>query len=339
VPGARVVLHRVGRATQGPIDSTTTEPTGRFRFAFPLDTTANYLVSVRFAGIEYFSDPIVTDPTRPPIELTVLVSDTSSSAPVRVRTRTFVVSAPDAIGARTVVDWLVLHNPGSTTRVAADSNSPTWQTELPAGARNTQVGDPRLSQFSPEAIEFRGDSVYLSAPISPGDKELLLQYELPSSQRRFTVSVLDVDSVEAFFEDRAIETPPRGWAVSDSQAFEGRRFRRLTRTDPTLARLELRFPGVALAPERLLVWLVVGFALAMIGAGWWLVRIPRAIGLDREPDPAAVPAALPAALADEIVRLDQELARDTPDRDGLAARRETLRARLEAALARSRGSS
>jgi len=327
VANSRVVLHRVGRATQGPIDTVITGADGRFRFEFRADTSASYLVSARFAGIEYFSDPVATNPARLDTAVRVIVSDTSSSAPVRVRTRTFVVSAPDAIGARTVIDWLVLQNPGPATRVAVDTLSPTWGAELPVGARNPQVGDPRLSQFSPEAVEFRADSVYVSAPISPGDKELLLQYELPAEQNRLRVSLAEADSIEAFLEETGISPPPNGWAVNDSQAFEGRRFRRLSRVDHSITRLDLRFPGLGLKPERVLGWLVGGFALVMVIASWRLLRAgPRAGSAGRDLSPVA--------LADEIARLDRDAEGAGPP--AAPGRRDQLVAQLEAALARRR---
>ena len=53
--GTRVVLHQVGRTLQGPLDSTRTDQRGRFQFSFRPDTSALYLLSVRHAGIEYFS--------------------------------------------------------------------------------------------------------------------------------------------------------------------------------------------------------------------------------------------------------------------------------------------
>ena len=39
VPGARVLLHRVGREEQGPIDSVRADAAGRFRFRFQPDTS------------------------------------------------------------------------------------------------------------------------------------------------------------------------------------------------------------------------------------------------------------------------------------------------------------
>src|SRR4051812_11746724 len=55
VAGIRVVLHRIGPQVQGPLDSTRSDRRGRFRFSFNPDTAAFYLISGRYAGIEYFS--------------------------------------------------------------------------------------------------------------------------------------------------------------------------------------------------------------------------------------------------------------------------------------------
>ncbi|HET7469388.1 MAG TPA: hypothetical protein VFJ81_06915, partial [Gemmatimonadales bacterium] len=45
LPHARLVLHRVGRDAQGPIDSMVADGAGRFRFRFKADTSAIYLLS------------------------------------------------------------------------------------------------------------------------------------------------------------------------------------------------------------------------------------------------------------------------------------------------------
>src|SRR5512136_576823 len=51
----RVVLHHISREVQGPIDSALTDPRGHFAFRFKPDTAAVYLISARYAGVEYFS--------------------------------------------------------------------------------------------------------------------------------------------------------------------------------------------------------------------------------------------------------------------------------------------
>ncbi|TFG48959.1 MAG: hypothetical protein E4H38_05650, partial [Gemmatimonadales bacterium] len=54
----QVVVHEVGHARQGPVDSLLTDDRGGFRFTLRADTGSVILVSARYAGIEYFSDPV-----------------------------------------------------------------------------------------------------------------------------------------------------------------------------------------------------------------------------------------------------------------------------------------
>ncbi len=77
-----LVLHRVGQAAQGPIDTVETGPRGRFEVRFHPDTSALFLFSVRYEGIEYFSAPIRGLAGKPDTSLVIIVADTSSSTPV-----------------------------------------------------------------------------------------------------------------------------------------------------------------------------------------------------------------------------------------------------------------
>src|SRR5215211_1839549 len=91
VPGTRVILHRVGRETQGPLDSVLADASGRFRFRFRPDTAAIYLLSARWGDVEYFSPPVHTNPARPDTTMRVVVYDTSSNAPIGIEARHIVV--------------------------------------------------------------------------------------------------------------------------------------------------------------------------------------------------------------------------------------------------------
>lgn len=271
VEGVRVVLHRVGRATQGPIDTVHTGRGGRFAFVYALDTTANYLVSAQYAGIEYFSQPLAARAGLPDSGISLVVFDTSSTVPVATRSRTLVIGAPDPLGARTVIDWFVLDNREQRTRVNPDSLDPTWSAPLPPSARNVSLGDARVSVISPDAVLFRNDSVVLVAPVSPGSKELLLQYELPPDLSRLELDVAAIDSVELFLEERAASVPTAGWNVRDSQMFEGRAFRRFHRevAGPAVA---VRFPRRV--GEEVLPLLVAATAVLLVGFAWYRLRRP-----------------------------------------------------------------
>nr|MBA2626840.1 hypothetical protein [Gemmatimonadales bacterium] len=148
-PGARVVLHRVGRQVQGPVDSAVADARGRFAFSFLADTSAVYLVSARYSGVAYFATPVHTNPERPDTAIDLVVSDTSSTAPVSLEARHIVVSAPDAEGIRGVVELVLLRNDGHLTRVAPDTIRPAWAMRLPPRSTGLVVGE---GDFATDAL-------------------------------------------------------------------------------------------------------------------------------------------------------------------------------------------
>jgi len=326
-----VVLHQVGLSAQGPIDTVQADAAGRFRFGFRADSTASYLLSVRYDGIEYFSSPVASNPATPDSAVVIVVADTSSSAPVTTRERTLLISRPDASGSRAVVDWFVLQNAGERTRVAPDSLRPSWSAPLPGDAQNVELADIRLSQFSPEAIEFRRDSAAIFAPLSPGQKELILQYHIPGSLRRFSVpTAAGTDSVFIMLEEPAARVLVPPLAKADSQRLDGRLFRRWAGAMGTAASIEVVFPAAPLSPQVALLLLVglagLGFAILAL-----LVARRRAVA----------PPAHPVHLADAIARLDlAQLERgdqlSSEERAAYAAERARLKDALSRALAGAR---
>ncbi len=199
VPGVRIVLHQVGRRLQGPVDSTFSDARGRFRIRFRPDTSALYLLSARYGGIEYFSPPVHTNPERPDTAMQLVVYDTSTTAPVSVAARHIVVPRPGEDGSRSVLDLIVLRNDGLRARVAPDSLHPSWSGLLPAGSVGLELGE---SDLSPDAVSRRGDTALVVAPIAPGEKQLALQYLLPRGLRRGGLSDAR--------RDRDTQPPDRG---------------------------------------------------------------------------------------------------------------------------------
>ena len=325
VPGTRVVLHQVGRTLQGPVDSTRTDRRGRFRFAFRADTSALYLLSVRHAGIEYFSPPVHTNPARPDITIRVLVYDTSGTAPVSLEARHLVVTRPGEDGSRSVLDLVVLLNSGKRTRVAPDSAAASWGGLLPRGTIGLELGE---SDVSPEAVARRGDSILVAAPLAPGEKQVTVQYVIPAGSKdlelRFTEAV---SSVNVLAEESDVIVSGGSLALADSQVLQGRSFRRWTGAVPAGGTLRVLLPGRARVPEWLLPVLVAAVVLVLGGAGWhFLARQPRS------------PAALPAVLLDAIAALDarylgREGETSAEDWGAYQTKRRRLKAELEAALA------
>jgi hypothetical protein len=334
VPRVAVVLHRVGRAAQGPVDTVAADGAGRFAFRFAADSNATYLLSVRYDGIEYFSSPIATNPARPDTAVVVIVADTSSSAPVSARERTLLISRPDAARSRAVVDWFVLVNAGERTRIAPDSLRPSWAAPLPPDAQNVELADLRLSQFSPEALSFRGDSALVFAPLSPGQKELVLQYQVPGALRRFVVpGAAGTDSIFVLLEEARARVVVPAMTVGDSQRLDGRLFRRWAGRMGAATAIEVEFPGAPLAPRTALLLL-----LGAAGLGFALLA---GLALRRRRIPA--PIVDPVFLADAIARLDlaqQDAGEQPPEaRAAYLAERERLKQALQRALAATRGRS
>jgi len=327
VAQAAVVLHRVGRAVQGPIDTVRANFQGRFAFRFLPDSTAAYLLSVRYQGIEYFSSPVTPAAGRADTAIVLIVADTSSAAPVRAHERTLLISRADESGTRPVVDWFVLQNSGERTRIAPDSARPSWGAPLPPDAQNVELADAKLSQFSPEALEFRGDSVLIFAPLSPGRKELVLQYHIPGTLRNFLVpSASGTDSVFVLLEESSARVVSPSLLSTESQRLDGRPFRRWAGIMGNEPSLEIRFAAPPLSSRTILLLLVALAGLGFALLGLVALRRPR----------LTAPAQSPRYLADAIARLDAaQLERGGPSSPEQEARYQTERARLKEALVRT----
>lgn len=311
-----VVLHRVGRAVQGPVDTTVTDAGGRFRFRYPADTGAVFLLSAGFAGIEYFSTALQGSPTGPDTGLVLFVSDTSGTAPVQVASRHIVISQRDPNGLRPALEIVVLQNRGTRTRVAGDSTRPVWVARLPSGAAGAQAGN---GDYSPEALVFRGDSVLLFAPVAPGDKQIIYTYSLPPNPGRVRVPMLDsVGSLNLLLEEQDVPVSGGGLSQAGTQTIENRTFMQWNGPAATGSELEIGFSG-GLA-RWLLPTLVSLVALALLGLTLRTLRRPA-------------PAAADRSLLDQLARLDARWAGKEAEAPAAEwARYQEERARLKARL-------
>ena len=297
VPGVRVVLHRVAEAVQGPVDSVPSGTDGGFRFALQRDTASLYLLSARYHGIEYFSVPLSRDPGRGPEEITLVVHDTSSRAPVTVSARHVVIPRPGDDGTREVLDLVLLANAGTETRVAPDSLGASWSGPLPPESEGLDLGE---SDVSPDAVTRRGDSVIVSAPISPGEKQLAFQYHLRGGRRTVEVPVgAQPVALNVLVEEPGASVAGPAMLEADSQAIEGRSFRRWSGDVPANAVIRVTLPGADTPDRPVIAVLVTVLALALLLAAWRI--LPRRAAL-RGPAPVAEHGA--DRLLNEIAALD-----------------------------------
>jgi hypothetical protein len=328
VPDIRVVLHRVGQMEQGPVDSTVAGATGGFRFRFRADSGAVYLLSARYRDIEYFSTPVHISASRPDTAIRLVVYDTSSTAAVTLAARHLVVPRPGEDGSREILDLIILSNAGSRTRVAPDSLGTSWAGLLPAGSEGLEVGE---SDLSPDAVARRGDSLLVSGPIAPGEKQLVLQYHLPPGGRELRLPVDSGARVNVLVEEPGtmVSGPV---TAADSQEIQGRSFHRWSGVPRARGVVTITLPGLPGAGQRWLAPLVGLLALGLGAATWWALRRPARA-------PAAAPPVLdPSGLLEALAELDARYAgreAETPGAEWLAyqERRASLKSELAAALA------
>jgi hypothetical protein len=326
VSGVRVVLHRVGQTVQGPIDSSRSDSRGRFRFSYRPDSNTFYVASGRSSGIEYFSTPLPTNPARQDTTIQIVVYDTSSTAPVQLEARHLVLTRPGEDGSRGVLDLIMLRNSGRHTRIARDTLGASWGMSLPSGTIGLQVGE---SDVSAEAISRRGDSLFIGAAISPGEKQLSLQYQVPPRVRVLELP-LDADSapINVMVEEPGVTVTGPGLEPADSQVIQGRSFRRWTGAPRSSGVLRIALPGAAEVPRWTLPVLVGVLGLGLIAAAW--------LALTGHGNPKR--ARQRAELIDAIASLDlryKENQAQTSEQEWSAylTERARLKQQLEAALA------
>ncbi len=331
VPGVRVVLHRVAQAEQGPVDSIASGAAGQFRFAMVRDTSVLYLLSARYQGIEYFALPLDRSSSRETAPVTLVVHDTSSRTPVTVSARHVVIPRPGDDGTREVLDLVLLVNAGTRTRVAPDSLGASWSGPLPAASEGLDLGE---SDVSPDAVVRRGDSVIVSAPISPGEKQLAFQYHLLAGRRSVELPVgADRVALNVLLEEPGGTVSGPGLSESDQQQIEGRAFRRWSGDVPGNAVIRITLPGGGSTSTVVIAGLVAGLAAALLLAAWRI--LPR-----RATVPAPARGPLDAdRLLNEIAALDaqyQGREAEVPAQEWARylERRAALKAEAAAALAR-----
>ena len=337
--GATVVGHHVGEREQGPVDSVRSDAAGRFRMTVPRpDTGGVYVVSTKFRGIGYFAEPVGLKDRSRSGALELVVFDTSSQGPaLAVDLRHLVLTSSDADGSRRVLDIFEVANSGTTTRVAADSNGATWRVRLPGGVANFAIGE---SDISPSAVRRDGDVMVVDAPFPPGTKQVLVTYVVPRGSRALTIPV---DQPTARFdllvEDSLSSADGPGIQTAQPLTLEGRTFRRFAGEHLRAGATVTLHLGASSDPGRRFAWLIIvvaGLALAG-GVVAFLARRRGGAG------PDAAPAGESAdALAAQIAALDERFEgheTDTPAGEWTryAERRAALKARLDAALARSGG--
>lgn len=299
---APVVLHRLGAAFQGPIDSAFTDPDGRFEFRARPDTASVLLVTALYSGIEYTSRPVRLLPSTADTTLLVVAADTSSAAPVVLGARFLVVNRAAQGGVRGALDLIVLQNRGRITRVAADTGSPVFRMRMPGGLAGFHVED---GEISPAAVALSGDTMGITSPFPPGERQLIVTYTLPTNRDRYVVPLEHgADSVVVLLEEPGARVTSPGFAPTDSALIDGRTYRRWVGTHLAPGQVVIRLPSPGTTSTQVPYALAALLGLALLATALWVFRRPA--GRPGARQAAAGPS--PAMLIEQLARLDQQYA-------------------------------
>jgi hypothetical protein len=335
VSKAWVTLHRVAPDSSGPVDSVRTDANGRYSMRYtPVGGEAVYFASSMYGGVAYFTAPL---PPRDAVgdagEITVF-DTTSSPVPVHTRGRHLVVSASAVDGRRTLVEVFELSNDTTVTAVSGARGRATWSTPLAPNGTDFQVGQGDIGN---NAVQFRDGRVLVYASFSPGIRQIAFSYSVPASDFPLTVPVGDPVSVfEVLVEDPGATASGGGLKEQQSVSLEGRNFRRFLAQDVRSGDNLVINVGPPTGPRSDRMLLVpVGVAAVVMSLALAFALTRRRAGRVVAP---AQPPADAAHIAREIAELDDAFERagspSDAERDTYRQRREALKARLEAALAK-----
>jgi hypothetical protein len=335
VPRAWVTLHRVGPDSSGPVDSVRTDANGRYSMRYkPAGGEAVYFASSVFGGVAYFTAPL---PPRDAVgddgEITVF-DTTSAPVPVHTRGRHLVVSASGVNGRRTLVEVFELSNDTTVTAVSGARGRATWSTALPPNGTDFQVGQGDIGN---NAVQFRDGRVLVYASMSPGIRQIAFSYSVPATDFPLAIPVGDPVSVfEVLVEDPGATASGGGLAEQQSVSLEGRNFRRFLAQNVRSGEKLVINVGPPTGPRSdrvMLVPVAIGAAAMCVALAFALTRRRSARVVVRADAPADA-----AHLARDIAELDDAFERvgspSDAERDAYRLRRDALKARLEAALAK-----
>jgi hypothetical protein len=289
--GAFVTLHQVTAQGGGPVDSSRSDARGRYVLGGgAADTTALYVVSVMHHGIAYFTRPVHLFGAAAGAAEVLAVFDTSSVEPaIATAQRHIVVRRPAGDGTRRVVELIVLANAGTRTRLAPDSARPVWQEALPRGAFQLEVGE---SDVSRDAVVLREGRLAVSAPIPPGEKQVVVSYLLPASVNQIDfVADQPVLRLNILVEDSAAAVAAGPLSSLGFEQMEEASFARFDGAVTAAgARITVTLGRSAFSPGSLWWVIVVAFGGALIAA--FGVRFRRAAAPAEPTDPASLAAQL-----------------------------------------------
>jgi hypothetical protein len=157
------------------------------------------------------------------------------------------------------VDLFVLRNGGERTIVGAGGTGPTWSAPLPRGVSGVRLGSAG-SEISADAVQFGSDSVRVIAPLAPGEKQLLLEYTIPSTMNRLELAAVTPDTIQIVAEEQAVSVT--GLSRVTDQVLDGRNYARWSGRGASF--VVVSFPVVPSRDRALLPLVIAAVILAGI---------------------------------------------------------------------------
>jgi len=225
-PGAWVVLHRVGRDRQGPVDSARTDAHGAFRIQYRADgdESAVYFLATMHDGIAYLSSPLRA-PRVSGADAEIDVYDTASTGiALRERGRHVIALAPTADGIRQIIEVYEIENGARRTLVPTAAGRATWSAPLPAGATDLRA---EQGDVSPDALTAANGRAQVLAPFAPGIKQVGFTYRVPASAFPVTLAgSRDTAVLEILVEEKGATAGGAGLRRVDDQTVDGHQLAR-----------------------------------------------------------------------------------------------------------------
>lgn len=330
-----VTVHRVGPDSAGPLDSVRTDARGRYTVHYTRFGSDNalYFAAAVYRGIAYFTSPLRGERTEGDDGEITVFDTTSRSIPLTIQGHHIVVSAPNAAGAREVVEVFELSNDTTATLIPRDSVTPLWTATIPSAATDFAPGQ---GDVAGSALTRRGTRVELFAPFGPGVKQLSFSYLLKDGAfpLRYTLA-RQTGVLEVLLEEQAAQARGTSLRAQGSVTTQGRTFKRfLGQGAPAGEEIRIDVPTAAGATRvNVLIAVAIVIVLAMAGAlTRALLRRGPAV---RKPVASADAPASAESLVAAIAALDarHDSGDASLDAERYASERSELKARLATALA------
>ncbi len=307
VDSAVAVLHRVSMEEAGEVDSVLVVPGGDFEFRIErppsVSDQSNILfASVRYEGVLYFG-PAVTEADQLDSLYVVNVFGAETAPvegnplPVTVR-NVFLERWEEGWRA---TDLFQILNAGERTLVAA-KDGVVWSYPLPPGATSLELGQGDLP---PDAVTFEEDRVTVRAPLPPGERMLLIRYELPTLEAEFPAPRA-TETFDLLVKEPAPTLDVAGLQPIDVVALDAEStYRRYSATDLIDASVSIEEGSEGGLPSMGLFAVLLAALLGGVGLFAYLRPSVRPIGSRRPLAASAGPQDERATLILKVARLDE----------------------------------